>query len=370
MIKITKDGKTIVGNNEDSSNPNTMIWFEKGQTNKFGVMYVGFDNFFPQGGINEAGLVFDGFTQSFRAVNDTLGKKKIKSSELSKMIMQRCSTVEEVKDLISQYNIAFWASGVLRFVDKSGKYLYVDGDSLIFGQKDWFVQTNKRPYEKKECWRLDKGNELLNIKYESTIDFCKSIMDSIHQDTDWGGTLYTTIYDLEKGTVSLYYFHDFTNGYTFDLTEELNIGDHSYSMHELLPKGKKGNEFNFKYNKIQNAIKNLADSNLINDSISIFAIKDSILKSNISKYIWVSKISNFADQYKQKGELIKGIRYYRLNVELFPDLWYVFDNLGDAYYDNRETILALENYNIAINVNPDNQKVLIKIEKLKKELEK
>jgi tetratricopeptide (TPR) repeat protein len=195
-------------------------------------------------------------------------------------------------------------------------------------------------------------------------------MDSIHQDTDWGGTLYTTIYDLEKGTVSLYYFHDFTNGYTFDLTEELNIGDHSYSMHELLPKGKKGNEFNFKYNKIQNAIKNLADSNLINDSISIFAIKDSILKSNISKYIWVSKISNFADQYKQKGELIKGIRYYRLNVELFPDLWYVFDNLGDAYYDNRETILALENYNIAINVNPDNQKVLIKIEKLKKELEK
>jgi hypothetical protein len=57
-------------------------------------------------------------------------------------------------------------------------------------------------------------------------------------------------------------------------------------------------------------------------------------------------------------------------VELFPDLWYVFDNLGDAYYDNRETILALENYNIAINVNPDNQKVLIKIEKLKKELEK
>lgn len=68
MIKLTKNGKTIVGNNEDQMNPNTRIWFEKNKNGGYGAVYVGFDNLFPQGGMNTMGLVFDGFTQSNREI--------------------------------------------------------------------------------------------------------------------------------------------------------------------------------------------------------------------------------------------------------------------------------------------------------------
>ncbi len=75
MVKVTKNGKTIVGNNEEQMNPNTRIWFENGKNGEYGVVYVGFDNLFPQGGMNGAGLVFDGFTLSFKEVKNGRGKK-------------------------------------------------------------------------------------------------------------------------------------------------------------------------------------------------------------------------------------------------------------------------------------------------------
>lgn len=96
MVKNNKNGITIVGNNEDQSNPNTRIWFEGGKGG-YGAVYVGFDNLFPQGGMNEAGLVYDGFTQSNRAVTDTAGKLKISSLDLQKKIMRKCSTIKQNK---------------------------------------------------------------------------------------------------------------------------------------------------------------------------------------------------------------------------------------------------------------------------------
>jgi hypothetical protein len=75
MYKITKNGKTIVGNNEDWLSPNHQFWFESGSNGKFGVMYMGQLDNFAQGAINEVGLLFDGFFEpNYLPVNDTAGK--------------------------------------------------------------------------------------------------------------------------------------------------------------------------------------------------------------------------------------------------------------------------------------------------------
>lgn len=370
MIKVTKNGKTIVGNNEDSSNPNTRIWFESGKDGHYGVVYVGFDNLYPQGGMNEAGLVFDGFTQSKREVKDTVGKNHISALDLEKKLMQECSTVEEVKTLIGKYNISFWTSAVLRFIDKTGKYLYVDGDSLIIGQQDYFIQTNIRPYEKKKCWRFEKATRLLENHYDSSIEYCKSVMDSIHQETNWGGTLYTTMYDLENATVYLYYFYDFKNAVSFNLKEELKKGDKILNITELFPNNNTGKVYYRDYNNILSLLKQLSTPSLANETESIRTIKDSIYNSSILKYIWVSKISNFGDLYLDKKEYQIAIRYFTLNVELFPDLWYVFDNLGSAYMKNKQYKLALDNYFHSIDLNSDNPSSKKQVEELKRMIEK
>ncbi|MDP3583052.1 MAG: linear amide C-N hydrolase, partial [Ignavibacteria bacterium] len=260
MIKITKKGITIVGNNEDQMNPNTRIWFESGKNGNYGVVYVGFDNLFPQGGMNEAGLVYDGFTQSYRAIIDTVGKLKISSLDLQKKIMRECSTVEEVKQLISKYNIAFLSAAVLRYVDKTGKYFYVDGDSLVIGEKNYFVQTNVRPYENKKCWRLDKATRLLENAFDASVSYVKTIMDSVHQATNWGGTIYSTIYDLNKGKIHLYYFYDYEKAVIFDLKEELKKGDRVLNMPDLFPNNVTGKKYFTEYNKILTQAKQLGDS--------------------------------------------------------------------------------------------------------------
>ena len=74
MYKITKDGKTIVGNNEDYLSPNNQFWFEVGDKDRFGVMYMGLLDNFAQGAINEAVLVFDGFFEPYLAITQLEGK--------------------------------------------------------------------------------------------------------------------------------------------------------------------------------------------------------------------------------------------------------------------------------------------------------
>jgi len=367
MVKLTKNGKTVVGNNEDWFNPNTRIWFETGKNGGFGAMYVGFENMFPQGGMNEAGLVFDGFGQSYRAVTDTIGKLKISPGDLYKKIMRECATVDDVKNLFNQYNRSFWSSSVLRFIDKSGKYLYVDGDSLIIGDNATFVQTNVRPYENKECWRLEKATKIISSSYNTSIDFCASVMDSVHQGGNWGGSVYTTIYDLNEGKIYLYYFYDYKHVVTFDLKDELQKGDRFLFMPELFPENETGQKFYAEFNKIYSQIRILGDSSIADKTAAINAIKNEISNSFIDSYPFFRKVTDFAEYYKsEKADYPTAILYLRLNVEIYPDDWRVHNTLANMYFKNKDYQQAISSYQRSVELNPDNTSAKKQIDYLKK----
>ena len=367
MIKITKKGITIVGNNEDQMNPNTRIWFESGKNGNYGVVYVGFDNLFPQGGMNEAGLVYDGFTQSYRAIIDTVGKLKISSLDLQKKIMRECSTVEEVKQLISKYNIAFLSAAVLRYVDKTGKYFYVDGDSLVIGEKNYFVQTNVRPYENKKCWRLDKATRLLENAFDASVSYVKTIMDSVHQATNWGGTIYSTIYDLNEGKIHLYYFYDYEKAVIFDLKEELKKGDRVLNMPDLFPNNVTGKKYFTEYNKILTQAKQLGDSSMTDVEGNYNALKNDIANSFIDNYPFFYKISKLAEYYlTEKINYPRAILLLRIVSTIYPDDWRVYNNLAEAYVKNKQYQLALNNYSRSVELNPKNEEDKKQIEYVKK----
>ena len=59
---ICGNGEVLYGNNEDYWDTNTRMWFTPGENGDLGYVAVGYDNLFPQGGMNEAGLAFDGFS--------------------------------------------------------------------------------------------------------------------------------------------------------------------------------------------------------------------------------------------------------------------------------------------------------------------
>jgi len=49
----------LFGNNKDYTNPKTYYWVIPAEEGKYGGVYFGFDDFIPQGGVNEKGLSYD-----------------------------------------------------------------------------------------------------------------------------------------------------------------------------------------------------------------------------------------------------------------------------------------------------------------------
>src|SRR5688500_6805798 len=133
-------GRVLVGNNEDYSNPRTRIRFVPATPGSYGRIYVGFDDMWPQGGMNERGLWFDDFATP---------PVKVPASDLPSFggnivdrAMAECATVEEVIGLFSRYNRAFLDRGVLMFADASGDAVSIEPGALVRKTRPHFVQTN------------------------------------------------------------------------------------------------------------------------------------------------------------------------------------------------------------------------------------
>ena len=61
MYKVTKNGKTMVGCNEDAWRTTSHIWFEVGQNKQYGAAFTGSrwdgeNGYAPQSGMNEHGF--------------------------------------------------------------------------------------------------------------------------------------------------------------------------------------------------------------------------------------------------------------------------------------------------------------------------
>ena len=243
MFKITMYGKTMVGNNEDAWRLDSKIWFEPGKDGKYGSAYVGHNDLFPQGGMNETGLAYDGFAVYRRKLNPVYGKKNIDNmSSFLKMIMQNCKSVDEVQNLLNQYDRSIFNGAMLLFVDLTGKYLVLEVDTLINGDSREYILANFCPSITKpgdvKIPRYIRGNLFLqNNIPDTSLAFCLSVMDTMHECRSkiGDGTTYTSIYDLKEGIIYLYFYHDFKHVIKFNLHQELRKGEHIIRMPDIFP---------------------------------------------------------------------------------------------------------------------------------------
>jgi len=359
MFKLTMYGKTMVGNNEDYWNPNSRIWFEQGKVGEYGAVYVGYDNFWPQGGMNQAGLVFDGFSMDYLAINDTLGKKSLDANFLQDL-MRKCANVDDVKKYFTQYNLKGLETSMFLFIDKTGKYLVVEGDSLITGNNQSYVLSNFYPSQIKEENEIEipfyhKGKKLLDSKKDTTISFCSSVMDTMHQERNWGaGTMYTTIYDLKDGTIFLYFFRDYTHVVKFNLNQELKKMDYSLVIPDLFPDNKKGQDFLNNYNAINSSLDLYKSEDILSDSIRYKNVTSILFKKDIKLIsIFANKINEIGNLWIEKKNYGAAISVYKISVKISPDSWITYSTLADAYLKNKQEDLALINYEKSLELNPD-----------------
>jgi tetratricopeptide (TPR) repeat protein len=66
-----------------------------------------------------------------------------------------------------------------------------------------------------------------------------------------------------------------------------------------------------------------------------------------------------------QGKLKEAIELFKMNVQLYPESWNVYDSLGEAYANAGETALAIQNYEKSMQLNPKNEAGKAALAKLK-----
>ena len=115
-------GKIYVVNNEDYwYDVEAYIQINPGTRNKLARLWYGWDNF-AQGGVNEAGLFFDG---AVTPEQDIPGGGKAPKGNLGDDILSSCRTVDEALDLLEKREIAL-NNAHMMIGDGSGQAVVVE----------------------------------------------------------------------------------------------------------------------------------------------------------------------------------------------------------------------------------------------------
>ena len=358
MYKITKNGKTIVGNNEDYLSPNSQFWYEVPASGQFGVMYMGLLNNFAQGGINDKGLVFDGFAVPYLAICNAEGKSKISIGSAIKKVMQTMSTVGEVKAYLETIDLSSLTQSMVVFVDKSGDYLIVEGDELILGKEPEksfsnFYYSQTVALDSVNVPHFQNGRKFLaSSNSQPTMEFCGSVMEHFAQKKFLNTTQYSTVYDLNTLKIRVYLFHDYSQFVEIDLNKELQKGNHKNSIAALFPKESAGYKHYASYNNAENPALFIAamvtKQNLTETELEAMDFADDV---NIIGYEWL----------EDKQNPTAAIKVFEYAVSVMPNNWDLYDSLGEAYLENKDWSNALKNYEKSLVLNPKNENAVKKI---------
>jgi hypothetical protein len=236
-VLYATDGEWMLGgNNEDWYNPLTKVWFIPGEAGSFGRVYFGVDDYYPQGGMNDQGLFFDGLALETEMPVSMEGKEY--GGNLTDRAMAECATVECVVGLFERYYMSEVLYGQFLFGDATGESAIVEADAVIRQRGGYQVATNfaqsTTSPEESGCWRYRTAVEGLQAIESLSVEAVRDVLDATHQSGP-AQTLYSNVYDLKDKVVYLYYFHNFDEVVVLDLAEELARGSHAYDLPSLFP---------------------------------------------------------------------------------------------------------------------------------------
>ena len=251
MYKITVNGKTIVGTNFDEYYLNPAIWFENATKNKMygagfsGGRQDGINGIAPQSGMNSEGLSFSRLAAPTPGTDVVIfkNKKQITNPTLYlKDILHNCKNVDEVKEFISQYDFSYFLQDVFIYIDKSGKYLVVEPYTMTISNDAKYVLSNFCPSVTTAQYannldRYHNGAAFLKNKTDTTLAFATALIDTMHvcRKKVGDGTLLSSIWDLNQGLITMYFYHDYKHPVQFNLKDELDKGNHILNIPKLFP---------------------------------------------------------------------------------------------------------------------------------------
>ncbi|TDH26887.1 hypothetical protein EXU57_08765 [Segetibacter sp. 3557_3] len=229
-------GEVLIGANEDNYNPFSKIWFNPSTKDRFGSVCFGFPDLQAQAAMNEHGLFFD-FTAQYDIDPSKLAIKYPYYGDLFFEIIGRCKNVGDVLDFLKTHNYAFGSQVLI--ADAQGRSAVINAGTIVEKKGAYQINTNfnisRLPAKDYQCMRFDIAEKMLTDAKTVSVSLFKDILSRTRQEGELS-TQYSQIFDLKRGIIHVYLFHDFQHDYVIDLKQELKKGYRMENLADHFPK--------------------------------------------------------------------------------------------------------------------------------------
>jgi len=381
FVSLANYKTALVGYNEDGPDLRSKIWFIPANEKAYGRVLWGFDRAFLayQGGMNEKGLFFD-----INSCENTGWKPDPKKLNLDPEIdtidyvLSHFSSVDGVIELFEKYNIDL-STEMWVFADAKGHSVIFEWAAnqlkILKKKQGYQVCTNNLQSIVSvmgiyPCRRWEIADKILQNQTDYSLDIVRRVLSATCMQSYYCATSYSTICDLANQKVFLYYYHNFEEPVLFDLKTELAKGESGYLMEDLFKVKPYASyvqkRIGIKWGDEQ--LMKITDEKGIKEAVSSFkAMKDETQTYN--KFFFMEwNIRNAGLEYLAKNKIEEAIEIFKLNTQEYPDSWQTYYDLADAYMENKNIPLAIENYRKALEKNPGNKKIESILGKLKKKM--
>ena len=309
-VYATDGTQMLGGNNEDSGEPLTKVWFVPPGEDTYGLVFLGYGNYRAQGGMNDQGLFFDFLSVSKELPVTLEGKQPYPGTNFIVYdAMAMCATVDCVVEMFEKYYDRETLSYQHLFGDATGESVIIEPQAILRQSGDFQVATNfyqsTVPLEQRKgaCTRYRTATEMLEGSPPLSVETMRDVMAAVHQDERRSPTVYTNVYDLVNRIVYLYQFFDYEHVVVLDLDEELVKGAHTYDLPALFPPNPAAQAYNAPL---------LEDYNNVVQSQRV-AVDPAFLAAYVGEY------APYESGPRKPGEWVSVVPYGTSLMMIFPD---------------------------------------------------
>ena len=233
IFYFCNDGVILGGANEDWKDPGTHMWFYAADSSGHGWVKFGFESGFPQAGMNDQGLFWDGTSNPYLPMPESEAGKMLYDGPLMQKVIRECANISEAEVIFKQYYCQDQYRAQYLLGDSSACSMIVEGDNIIHSDHAYQVLTNFYHSHPElggyPCWRYEKAVEILDTCSVPSVYTAAYLLASTHQEGNYP-TQYSVIFMPQQREIILFCQHNFDEFLIINLQEELQKGCMDYEI--------------------------------------------------------------------------------------------------------------------------------------------
>lgn len=224
IVSCSMHGEVFAAANEDDYTPFSKVWFNPRTTERYGSVCFGAPDLQVGAAMNEYGLFYD-YTAQYTIDPTKHHFEHPYNGDIFFDLLGKCKTVNEALQFLETHD--YMVSSQVLLADATGNSVIINIDTKVLKKGAYQINTNfnicNASTGNYTCGRYDIADRILSKSKKVSVPFLKDILNKTHQEGSLS-TQYSNIYDLKRGLVYVYLFHDYEHVYVINLKKELAKG--------------------------------------------------------------------------------------------------------------------------------------------------